>query len=374
MDANTIIGFLCFTATFINLFFALLLWIRGKTKNTFLLGRTAFFSALYNFTLAMLRFSKAMLRFSNNPKSALFWSRATWLGLLIIPESLRFIYYFTERTKNFKFKVFIWYLPAIIFSILALTTPFFAKEIIFTKPFYEEKEGPLSKVGWGYVAIGSVVAFYYLFKDYLKSQGVKKLQIKYFIIGVSIYAGSGVLFAGILPILNPQIFNQYVDLSGISSVFWVGLSTIAIFQESLFGIKLILTEILISIMGVFLIILPFLMPTLLLKSLIISFLFLFSIFAYLLIRYTHQEIHQKKILEEKVKERTEKLENAYQQLQKAKEELEKAYNQVLIEKDRFEKFYKTTLGREMRIIELKKKVREKEREIDELKKKEKLMN
>jgi peptidoglycan hydrolase CwlO-like protein len=107
------------------------------------------------------------------------------------------------------------------------------------------------------------------------------------------------------------------------------------------------------------------MPTLLLKSLIISFLFLFSIFSYLLIRYTHQEIHQKEILEEKVKERTKELEKAKEELEKAKEELEKAYNQVLIEKDKFERLYKATLGREMRIIELKEEVKELRRKLEE---------
>jgi C4-dicarboxylate-specific signal transduction histidine kinase len=111
------------------------------------------------------------------------------------------------------------------------------------------------------------------------------------------------------------------------------------------------------------------MPTLLLKSLIISFLFLFSIFSYLLIRYTHQEIHQKEILEEKVKERTKELEKAKEELEKAKEELEKAYNQVLIEKDKFERLYKATLGREMRIIELKEEVRSLKEEIEKLKEK-----
>jgi len=291
MEISIIRGTLCFIAGIANFLFASLFWIRGKNRATLHLGLAAFFSGLYNFAWGISYFW-------DNPNTLIFWARATWIGTLIIPELLIFIYYFTEREKNLKLKAFLWYFPGILFTLLALTTPYIVKELISTKPLVA-RAGSLSRFGRLYVIFGSAAGLYYLLKEYFKSKGFKKLQIKYFIVGVCIYAGSGFIFAGILPFLSHQRFNQYIYLSAISSVFWMGFSTYAIFQKALFGIKLILTEFLIGLMGVILAILPFLTTTLFLKILTTLLFLLFCLFGYFLIQATYQE--------EKKREEAEKL-------------------------------------------------------------------
>jgi len=313
MDISIVRGTLCFTAGISNLLFASLLWIRGKTKATFHLGWSAFFSGLYNFAWGISYFWE-------NPATLLFWARSTWVGLLIIPQFLTFVYYFTtQEEKPRKLSIFIWYLPAIIFTLLALATPYFVQELISTKPLVA-RAGSLSRLGRLYVTFGSITGLYYLLNEYLKSKGIRKLQIRYFIIGILIYAGSGLIFAGILPFLSHQRFGQYIYFSAISSVFWMGFSTYAIFQKALFEIKLLLIELLVGIMGVAFAILPFLVPTFFLKILTTLLFFLFCIFGYFLIRATYQE--------EKRREEAEKLAIQERILREQAEKFAKIFNQL----------------------------------------------
>jgi hypothetical protein len=49
MSAPEIRGLIHFVIAFFNLFFAFLLWIKGKNKAALHLGWVAFFSAIYSF-------------------------------------------------------------------------------------------------------------------------------------------------------------------------------------------------------------------------------------------------------------------------------------------------------------------------------------
>jgi len=281
MEISEVRGILLFISTLFNLYFAFFLWIKGKTRATFHLGLGAFFSALYTFNFG------ALYLFENK----LFWNRATWLGVLILPAYLTFVYCFTGRTRYFKLKSFFWYFWAIIFSYLTLTTPYFIKKVSLEYP-YAEEPGPLEPVGWGYVIFACAIGLFYILKDYFKSQGFRKLQLQYFILGMSIYSGGGILFAGILPLISPK-FIPYIDFSAFSSVFWVGLTTYAILRKKLFEIKVVLTELLVGIMGVILATLPFLMPRNSLRILTGAIFLLFCIFGYFLIKSIYREIKDK---------------------------------------------------------------------------------
>jgi hypothetical protein len=271
-----------FVCGFFNLFLAFVLWLRGKSKITLHLGWVALFSALYSFTYGISYFCE----------NKLFWSRATWLGVFILPAYLTFLYYFTGRTKYLKLKSSLWYLGAVVISYLALATPYIIEEVGSEYP-YLEKEGPLEFLGRLYIIVCLILGFFHLLKEYSRVQGLRKLQLKYFILGAVIYAGSGIIFAGILPLISLK-FIQYVDLSAISSVFWVGLTTYAIFKKELFEIRIILTEILVGLMGLLWIIFIFLMPAPQLKGLALVSFLLFLIFGYLLIRSAYQEIRKRK--------------------------------------------------------------------------------
>lgn len=336
MDIFQIRGIIHFICVFSNLFFAFILWLKGKSKATFHLGWVAFFSALYSFTYGIYWFSE---------ENELFWIRATWLGVFILPAYITFVYYFTGRTIFLKLKSFFWYFGAVTISYFALATPHIIESV--TKFPYIEKVGPLEPVGRLYVITSLVVGFIYLFKEYFKSQGFRKLQIKYFILGSSIYAVGGIFFAGILPLLSPK-FISLIDISAFLSVFWVGLTTYAIFKRELFEIRVILTELLVGLISLILLIQVFLTEEFLAKIFGFILFLLFCLISYLLIRATHREIKAKEILEEKVRERTKELEES---------------------KGKLEKLYRLTIGRELRMVELKKEIKQKSERIKELEEK-----
>jgi len=231
MDILKFKGIILFIVAFLNLAFAFFLWRRGrKEKATFHLGWVAFFSAVYAFTYG------GVWLFENK----LFWSRATWLGVLVLSAYITFIYYFTETTKHLKLKSFFWYFGAIIISYLALTTPYFIEKVYPEHPCpFLEGGGPLEPLGRVYVITCLGISLFYFLKEYFKSQGFRKLQLKYFILGIAIYSGGGVLFAGILPLLSPE-FIKYVDLSAFLSVFFVGFTSYAILRYRLMELRFVL--------------------------------------------------------------------------------------------------------------------------------------
>jgi hypothetical protein len=88
-----------FAASFLNFLFAFLLWLRGKSKETFYLGWVSFFSSIYVFVWGGVFFFYS---------HKLLWVRATWLGSLIVASYLVFVYYFTGKIKYLKIKSFFW--------------------------------------------------------------------------------------------------------------------------------------------------------------------------------------------------------------------------------------------------------------------------
>lgn len=366
MDTYQIIGILMFACGFLNLIFALILWFKGKTKATFHLGWVALFSAITAFTFG------GVFLFDDK----LFWSRASWLTILILPAYIIFVYHFSGETKNIKLKSFFWYSLAILLSVLALTTPYVIKNI---SPDYPSnpivEQGFLRPVGRIYGIISMSVGLYYLLKEYLKSKEFRKLQIKYFILGFSMYGIGGILLTGIMPLLYPEFIGT--GFSVFLSIFWIGLTTYAIFKKKLFEIRIILTEILVALIGIILLVQIFLAETLEAQIFEIVLFLLFSVIGYLLIKTTYQDIKRKEEaeqlskelekltqnLEKRVKERTKELEKSYKELKQRTKEVEKR-------KEELERFHELTVGRELKMANLKKRIKELEKELEGLKFKE----
>jgi len=189
---------------------------------------------------------------------------------------------------------------------------------------------------------------------YLKFSKSEKLKAQYFLIGLAIFIFVNSIFNIILPLF--QGHARYSCIGNHSAIFLLTFTAYAIVKRQLFGIKVILTDLLVGVIGMILFIFPFFLNTPLSKIAGWSVFGLYSIVGYLLIRYTRQEVKQKEILEEKVKERT-------KELRKSKEEIERAYEEIKKKKEDLEKFYKLTVGRELRMIELKQKIKELEEKL-----------
>jgi len=343
MDIAQARGIILFISAFLSLISAFLFWFKykGKDKTIFHLGWVAFFSALYCFIWGGRFFFE---------HHKIFWSRATWLGILILPAYLTCLYYATKRTKYLKLKSLLWYLLGIIIVFLALATPYFVESIPPEYPYSSSSRlGALKLLGRLYIVICLGISLFYLLTYYFKAKGFEKWQLKYHIIGATIYSVGGLLVAGIVPLFYYPKFT-YIDISAILSTVWVGLLTYAVFKRQLYEIRVILTEVLVGTISIILLVQAFLSqsPSTRILGFITFFSFLFA--GYLLIRVTQKEIQKKEQAEKLAQELEQLNETLDQRVEQRTKQLQERTNEL-------EEFYNLTVGRELKIVELKKKIK-----------------
>jgi len=159
---------------------------------------------------------------------------------------------------------------------------------------FEGEAGPIFPLYFTYIAGTLVSIIYLLFSEYFKATGIKKLQISYVIIGAILYITVAVLVNFILPLLGNF---KFVALDTPSSLFLFFFTALAITRYHLFGIEVILTEILVGVIGILLMVQIFTAPTTLWRIVNGGIFVLFCIFGYLLIRGVFREIRRREEVE-----------------------------------------------------------------------------
>jgi len=81
-------------------------------------------------------------------------------------------------------------------------------------------------------------------------------------------------------------------------------------REKLFGVKVILVEVFVGLMGASLLAMPVFLESLWQRALMLVLFVLFCVFGYVLVQSTIKELREKEELELKVAQRTEELERA----------------------------------------------------------------
>lgn len=319
MDIAQIRAITLFAAGFLNCIFALLIWLKVKSKEAYHLGWLAFFSSLNAFSWWAVFF------FDTNK---LFWVRTTWVAVFLVSANLIFTFCFTGKKSFFKLKLIFWYGLAAVIFVISIATPFIIPVISSKYPFIiSQSFGSLNQIARIFVIIVMLVGLYYLFNFYRQSQGYKKLQLKYFITGTLIYLIGSLIFGGFLPLFSKNLYI-FLDIPVYFSVIWLGLAAYAIIKKELFDIKIILTELLVSLICLILFVQIFLMENLQAKIIELVIFVLFCLIAYLLVKATYREIAKEKEmeklaqevsnlnknLEKKVKEKTNQLQISVDEL------------------------------------------------------------
>jgi len=333
-----------------DFFAALILWSKSTEKDPsiFYYGLAAFFSSIFCFTFF------GIYIFENK----LFWTRATWVGILILPSYLSAIYYSSPagNIKHSFLKLLLCYLVGVALIIIAMATSYFIKDITFTVYGYQAVDGPLKILGRIYIVICLALGIFNIPRMYSRLEEPAKWKYKYFFIGVAIYAVAGILAAGIIPIIYPQFSYILGAIPGLVSMLAVAFVIYAVFRRQLFGIKLFLTKILVFSIGLILLI-QALFPQSVVSRIFEFVTLVFFLFAgYLLIKTTKKEIQRKEEAERLAEELKGFNETLEVKIKERTKDLEKSYQEIKAKKDELENFYNLAVARELKMVGLKKEI------------------
>jgi len=283
-----------------------------------------------------------------------------------------------RRGRRENFQIAVW-----TFFFVASFTPFIVKGAVFdpTQPAVSWIEaGPLF---WLYVA-AAALTLVFSFSELSRNRRFADAQNRQKALYAALAAGVFGIFNFIFNVVGP-VFGGNWGYGGFFSLFadyamavMLGLIIYQVSRDRLFGIKVILVEIFVGLMGASLVVMPFFMEFLWQQAILVVLFIMFCAFGYLLVKSTVKEYREKEILEQKVTERTKELEAAKLHLEEANSTLEvrvrartrelEKLNLTLEEKvaartreleakiKDLETFQRITVSRELKMIELKQEV------------------
>jgi len=259
-----------------------------------------------------------------------------------------FSIYFSKESKRYpildKIIVFTW----LLFCYLSVFTDLIVKDVNFKKWDFGIIFGKGINYFYLVAVISTFLVLFNLFREYFTLSKQNKLRIQYFLIGTSL----SVFFNIIFNILAPAILetNKYVLFGEYSTIFLLGFTGYAIIKRELFGIKVILTQLLVAASAVLLLIQAIFSKTLFEFSWRITFFVIFLIFGYFMTRSVLKEIEQRR----KIEKITDQLRELNRTLEvKVKQRTKELQERV----DELNRWYKLTVGRELRMVELKKEIK-----------------
>jgi len=191
----------------------------------------------------------------------------------------------------FLFSVF----ATVVLAVLAQTNLVFSS-VTITSQGIQPQPGPLIPLFLLHTLLGLGVGLFNLIRKYRKSSGVENYQIKILLTGAVVMF----LFILISNVLMVLVFNvsSFVFLLPIYTLFFTGFVSYAIVKHGLFNLKILVTQLLVSVLWVVLFVKIFVATSLAAASVDLVILIAVVIFGILLIKSVVEEVHQREKLEE----------------------------------------------------------------------------
>lgn len=214
-----------------------------------------------------------------------------------------FIAYFPRKDKRYpvldKIVVFI----GLLLFFLSVLTNLVVKNIELTRWGVNPIFGAGKVFYFGLVFALTLIIIVSLFKKYLTLSKKERLKAQYVFIGLIIFVIPNLIFNVIFPFLGKTSQVRYYPLGNYSAIFLLAFTAYAIVKRELFGIKLVLTALLVSLIAILLLFDIFILTEELLVQLFKGLLLVvFLCFGYLLIKSVLKEISLRTELEKAYKE------------------------------------------------------------------------
>jgi len=280
-----ILEIIIFLAAFINFFLGLVVFLKDPVRKlNRLFGVSCFITGIWVF-----------INFAMGIRKTLFWLKSAYAFGSLVPLSAALWAIELCGKKITKRELFLLSSIGLLFFVASYINNLIVADVkrVYLGGF-EGKTGPFFIPYWIYILGVLIFIIYTLISGYLKAKEIKKLQISYVIVGAILYIATVLIVDFILPLFG---IKKFIPLDSPSSLFLLFFTTLAITRYHLFGIEVILTEILVGAIGILLLIQIFIAPAFLWRIVNGIIFLLFCVFGYLLIRGVFREIRRREELE-----------------------------------------------------------------------------
>ncbi len=188
--------------------------------------------ALFNIAVCIWGIGSFFIGKATTETEALFWLRIAHIGVILIPVFfLHVIFLLCEISR--KKILAITYIQGIVFLLFINSNLFLSRmQFVFNSFYYTKSEGFLYPV---FFIIWSGIIFYGLFelvKSYQKSQGFKRNQIRFFLLGIAVGFSGGIM--NFLPHFGIKVYPY----GNFSILIYCLIATYAILRYRLMDIYL----------------------------------------------------------------------------------------------------------------------------------------
>ena len=209
----------------------------------------------------------------------------------------------------------------VIFFILSTCTNLIIRDIFFTGAGTEVVFGKLALFFFATISFLTFLVTVSVIKWYIYSLREDRLKIQYFLIGGIIFIAINLIFNVGFPLAGTY---RYYQIGDYSAIFLIAFTAYAIVKRELFGIKVVLTSLLIGAIGIVLVLQILIAPSFLWRIVDVVIFLLFCLFGYYLLRAVQQEEKRREeaemlaIREMAFRQKAEKLAAEFKRLDEAK--------------------------------------------------------
>lgn len=172
--------------------------------------------------------------------------------VLFIMTGYFFIQYFPQEEKQNQILKNVVLMVGIIIFLISVATNLIIKNVEFKEWGTDTIFGKGISIYYGIIVFLIFLTAGRLLKKYFLLPKTEKLKIQYFLVGVLLLAIINLVFNIILPWQSNTY--KYAPLGDYSLIFFLGFTAYAIVKRELFGIRVVLTQILVGVIAIVLLV------------------------------------------------------------------------------------------------------------------------